>query len=108
MSQNISPNYYKELIDLQDVEGVEAQFKSLLAVPIESISDLEKWLEDEKDLLFIIDEAMTGHQVDFYRNTEDADIKSTYLHDQQAIQPLLMKYVAKLMINAVILLILLN
>lgn len=96
MSQNTSPNYYKELIDLQDVEGVEAQFKSLLAVPIESISDLEKWLEDEKDLLFIIDEAMTGHQVDFYRNTEDADIKSTYLHDQQAIQPLLMKYVAKL------------
>ena len=66
MSQNISLNYYKELIDLQDVEGIEAQFQSLLDVPIESISDLEKWLEDEKDLLFIIDEAMTGHQVDFY------------------------------------------
>ena len=77
MTQDISHNYYKELIDLQDVEGVEAQFRSLLDVPIESISDLEKWLKDEKDLMIKITEAMTGHQVDFYRNTEDADIKST-------------------------------
>ena len=30
MSQNISPNYYKELIDLQDVEGVEASLKVYL------------------------------------------------------------------------------
>ena len=96
MTQDIGHNYYKELIDLQDVEGVEAQFRSLLEVPIESISDLEKWLKDEKDLMIKITEAMTGHQVDFYRNTEDADIKSTFLHDQQVIQPLLMKYEAKL------------
>ncbi|MFJ8065330.1 M3 family oligoendopeptidase [Psychrobacillus sp. NPDC096426] len=96
MTQDISHKYYKELIDLQDVEGVEAQIRSLLDVPIESISDLEKWLTDEKDLMIKIKEAMTGHEVDFYRNTEDADIKSTYLYDQQVIQPLLMKYEAKL------------
>ena len=96
MSQTISINYYKELIDLKDVEGVEAQFQRLLDVSIESISDLENWIEDEKNLRFEIDEAMTGHHVDFYRNTEDPDIKSTYLHDQQVIQPLLMKYEAKL------------
>ncbi|MFJ7828336.1 M3 family oligoendopeptidase [Psychrobacillus sp. NPDC096623] len=96
MSQNISQDYYKELIDLQDVEGVEAHFQGLLEVPIKSISDLEKWLRDEKDLINKIMEAMTGHQVDFYRNTEDAVIKSTYLHDQQVVQPLLMKYEAKL------------
>lgn len=96
MSQDISHNYYKELIDLQDAEGVEAQLLSLLEVPIESISDLEKWLKDEKNLIIKITEAMTGHQVDFYRNTEDAEFKSTYLHDQQVIQPLLMKYEAKL------------
>ena len=96
MTQDIGHNYYKELIDLQDVEGVEVQFRSLLEVPIESISDLEKWLKDEKDLMIKIREAMTGHQIDFYRYTEDADIKSTFLHDQQVIQPLLMKYEAKL------------
>ncbi|MBU9723310.1 MULTISPECIES: M3 family oligoendopeptidase [Bacillaceae] len=88
--------YYKELIDLQDVNGVESQIKSLLDIQIESVSDLEKWLEDEKSLMNKIAEAMTGHQVDFYRNTEDEDIKATYLHDQQVIQPLLMKYEAKL------------
>jgi len=96
VTQDLNHNYYKELIDLQDVEGIEAQIQSLLEVPIESISDLEKWLKDEKDLMIKITEAMTGHEVDFYRNTEEADIKSTYLHDQQVIQPLLMKYEAKM------------
>ncbi|WP_391117483.1 M3 family oligoendopeptidase [Psychrobacillus sp. L3] len=96
MTQDISHNYYKEVIDLQNVEGVEAQMRSLLEVPIQSISELEKWLIDEQDLMMKITEAITGHQVDFYRNTEDVDIKSTYLHDQQVIQPLLMKYEAKL------------
>jgi oligoendopeptidase F len=96
MTHNISHNYYKELIDLQNVDGVEAEIRSLLDVPIESISDLEKWLKDEKDLTIKIQEAMTGHEVDFYRNTENADIKSIYLHDQQVIQPILMNYEAKL------------
>ncbi|MEB6548432.1 hypothetical protein MXL46_04815 [Heyndrickxia sporothermodurans] len=68
MKQEIGQSYYKELIDLQDVEGVEAQIRSLLEIPIESISDLEMWLKSEKDLMNKITEAMTGHQVDFYRD----------------------------------------
>lgn len=96
MTENLKSNYYKVLIDLQDVNGLEAQIQSLLDVPIESVSDLEKWLKDEKDLMIKIEEAATGHQVDFLRNTEDAEIKSIYLHDQQVILPLLMKYEAKL------------
>lgn len=96
MTQNTGQKYYKELIDLQDVEGLEAQFMNLLEIPIESVSDLENWLKDEKELVNKISEAMTGHQVDFYRDTEDAEVKSTYLHDQQVIQPLIMKYEAKL------------
>ena len=96
MAQDTSQKYYQELIDLQDVKGIEDQIQSLLDVSIDSVSDLEKWLKDEKDLLIKIEEAVTGHQVDFYRNTEDADIKSIYLHDQQVIVPLFMKYEAKL------------
>ncbi|MFS0862581.1 M3 family oligoendopeptidase [Fredinandcohnia sp. 179-A 10B2 NHS] len=96
MTQDIRHQYYKELIDLKDVEGLETQIQSLLDAPIESVSDLEQWLKDEQNLTIKIMEAMTGHQVDFYRNTEDSEIKSTFLHDQQVIQPLLMKYEAKL------------
>ena len=96
MTQNTSQKYYQELIDLQDVNGFENQIQRLLDIQIESVSDLELWLKDEKDLIVKIDEAITGHQVDFYRNTEDADIKSIYLHDQQVIVPLFMKYEAKL------------
>ncbi|WP_339176066.1 hypothetical protein MKY51_06700 [Solibacillus sp. FSL R5-0691] len=96
MSQAKSINYYKQLIDLKKVEQIEAQFQRLLDVSIDSITDLENWIEEEKALRFEIEEALTGHLVDFYRNTEDPDIKSTYLHDQQVIQPLMMKYEAKL------------
>ena len=96
MDQDTSNKYYKELIDLKDVQEVETQIQHLLEVPIESISELEKWLKAEKDLTMRISEAMIGHQVDFYQNTEDADLESIYLHDQQVIQPLLMKYEAKL------------
>ncbi|MDW0115324.1 M3 family oligoendopeptidase [Sporosarcina thermotolerans] len=96
MSKELSQKYYKELVDLENVEGVESQFLGLLDVQIESVSDLEKWLEDEKELMFKINEAITGHHLDFYRNTEDTEIKSTYLHDQQVIHPLLLKYEAKL------------
>lgn len=96
MSQAKSLKYYKELIDLKDVEGIEAQFQRLLDISIDSVSDLEKWIEDEKNLRFKIEESLTGHQIDFYRNTEDPDIKSAYLHDQQVILPLVMKYEARL------------
>ncbi|MEW9107838.1 MAG: M3 family oligoendopeptidase [Cytobacillus gottheilii] len=96
MAQELSHTYYKELINLQDADGVESQFQSLLEIPIESVSDLEKWLLEEKTFLHKLDEAMTGHLVDFNRNTVDEDIKATYLHDQQVILPLIMKYEAKL------------
>lgn len=96
MTQDMRHNYYKELVDLKDVDGVERQIRSLLDVPIESVSDLEKWLKDEKDLMMKIYEAIIGHQIDFYRNTDDENIKSIFLHDQQVIQPLLMKYEANL------------
>jgi oligoendopeptidase F len=96
MSKELSHKNYIELIDLKNVEEVEAQFQSLLDVRIESVSDLEKWLNDEQKLIINIVEALTGHEVDFYRNTEDADSKSTYLHDQQVILPILMKYEGKL------------
>ena len=92
----LSQKYYKELFNLKNVEEIEAQIRSLLDIPIESVADLEKWLVEEKDRLNKIKEAMTGHQIDFYRNTADETIKSIFLHDQQVIEPLLMKYEAKL------------
>lgn len=92
----MTEKYYQELMDLKDVKALESQLQNLLDVEIHSVSDLEKWIEEEKNLMIKIEEAMTGHLVDFYRNTEDGEIKATYLHDQQVIQPLLLKYEAKL------------
>lgn len=96
MAQELNQKIYKELIDLKDTAGIEAQLQGLLNIPIESVSDLEKWLQEEKNLMIKIEEAMTGHLVDFNRNTEDEEVKATYLHDQQVILPLIMKYEAKL------------
>jgi oligoendopeptidase F len=96
MTQELNHKIYKELIDLKDTAAVEAQLQGLLEVQIESVSDLEKWLQEEKNLMIKFEEAMTGHLVDFNRNTEDEEIKATYLHDQQVILPLIMKYEAQL------------
>jgi oligoendopeptidase F len=94
MSANAT--YYKELIDLQQVEAFEETLKQLLTTPIESVEALKNWLEEEKQLFFKIYEAIGGHQIDFYRNTEDAETKERFMHDQQVIYPLVMKYEAQL------------
>jgi oligoendopeptidase F len=40
-------------------------------------------------------EAMSGHQIDFFRDTANAEKRDIYLHDQTTVQPLLAKYQAE-------------
>lgn len=92
----LSTSYYQRAIDLADVSEVEAELQALLNRTIESVADLEKWLQDELRLGQRLEEVLVGHMVDFYRETTSEEKKQTYLHDQAAIQPLLLKYQAEL------------
>ncbi len=67
----------------------------MLNTPIDSVGDLEQWLKAELDLGNRLGEVLMGHTIDFYRDTENEEKKATYLHDQSAIQPLLLKYQAE-------------
>lgn len=91
-----SRNYYFDAIHLYDLQSLEARFQSLLLRPIESVSELEAWLTDERKFLDEIKEAMTGHQIEFLRDISNTDKRNRFLYDQNMVQPILSKYQAKL------------
>lgn len=86
--------YYRDEINLKDVNAVEASLQALLQEPVTSVAELESWLNKEEALMNEIQEAMSGHEVDFCRDINNGDKRDRHLHDQSAIQPLLLKYSA--------------
>lgn len=87
--------YYRQAIDLSDVSALEEQLKNLLNTPIESVADLETWIAAEIEFSDCVNEVMTGHAADFYRDTNSAEKRDIHVHDQSKIQPLLRKYQAE-------------
>lgn len=96
MATAISTNYYAKAVDLSDADGVEQELKRLVQAPIQSVEDLESHLTDRLIFTRKVEEVMSGHAIDFYRDTENADKKAIHLHDQAAIAPLMAKYGAEL------------
>jgi oligoendopeptidase F len=90
-----STKYYSDIINLKDGKALEARLQMLLLLEVTSEVDLVEWLADERKLRDEIGEAMFGHQIDFYRDTLNADKRDIYLHDQTNVQPLLTKYQAE-------------
>jgi oligoendopeptidase F len=88
--------YYADDVNLNDVEALEDRLKDLLNREIQSVADLEAWLDAEHILNSEIQEAMVGHEIDFYRDTENIQKRDIHMHDQKVVQPLLLKYVAEL------------
>jgi oligoendopeptidase F len=89
-----SIKYYSDVINLKDGEALEARLQKLLHLEVTSVADLEEWLAEERKLRDEISEAMSGHRIDFYRDTVNVDKRNIYMHDQTNVQPLLTKYQA--------------
>ncbi|WP_054969511.1 M3 family oligoendopeptidase [Alicyclobacillus ferrooxydans] len=92
---NIPKDYYAHCIDVSDAKAVEAELEALLNQKIESVEELQTWLQAETTLSNRLSEVLMGHQVDFARDTEDEERKRIHLHDQAEIMPLLTRYEAK-------------
>jgi oligoendopeptidase F len=88
--------FYMETLDFQKSEVVEEAFKKLLDQSIETVSDLEVWLKQQSDLYDAIEEAMSGHYIDFQCQSDSKEAKKTFEHDQSVIDPLFKKYVSLL------------
>lgn len=95
MSELSLKKFYSDAINLKDVEALEVCLLDLLHVEIKSISDLEQWIADERRLRDEMNEAITGHRIDFFRDNSNSGKRDLYLHDQTIVQPLLTKYQAK-------------
>lgn len=95
MSESSSIKYYSDAVNLNDLEALEARLQQILQQGIKSVADLEEWLEGERKFREEIEEAMYGHQIDFYRDTTNAVMRDIFSHDQTAVKPMLMKYQAE-------------
>jgi len=91
-----STQYYSDDIHTKDVKALEEQLQALVQSDIKSIAGLEAWLDEERTFMDRIQEAMTGHKIDFYRDTMNQDKRDIYMFDQTNIQPMLLKYQSKL------------
>lgn len=88
--------FYQEQIPLDQKEIVEGKMKELLHREINSVEELEQWLQDESRLSEQLNEAISGVYIAFNRYNNDEAIKKKYEYQQQEIMPLLKKYNAEL------------
>lgn len=86
--------YYQDDLNLRDIEALENRLVELVDTEIQSVVDLEQWLVQERKLGEMIQEALSGHQIDFYRDTASETKRGVHTHDQLVVRPLLLKYEA--------------
>lgn len=87
---------YIEKYNFQDVESVENQFNSLLNQELDSVQALEGWLKDVSAFYDSLEEALSGHYIDFQAYNNDPDAKQKHEYDQEKIEPLVKRYQEKL------------
>ncbi|GMA64643.1 hypothetical protein [Alicyclobacillus fastidiosus] len=65
----ITTDYYAQAIDLSDAATVEAQLQALVQEKLDSVDALEAWLKRELEFSLKVREVLSGHTIDFYRDT---------------------------------------
>lgn len=88
--------YYQSALDFNDTESLVNRFEELLAIPLDSVVQLEVFLQKESELLSLIEEMLTGHYIDFNCYSASAEAKKVFEHDQEVVEPIVKTYSAKL------------
>ncbi|GAE36956.1 M3 family oligoendopeptidase [Halalkalibacter akibai] len=88
--------FYIETLNFKNQQQIEAAFEQLLNESIDSVEQLEGWLKQQSELKEAIDEAMTGHYIDFQCHSESEEAKAVFEHDQNVIDPIYKKYTSLL------------
>lgn len=87
--------FYKETVSFADATALEQRLQALLEQPIDSATDLESWLREHSAISEAIEEALTGHYIDFQCKNDDETAKGVFERDQQVILPMLKSMEAK-------------
>ncbi|WP_227938222.1 M3 family oligoendopeptidase [Alkalihalobacillus deserti] len=88
--------YYIETYDFQNPKEVENAFEKLLKQPLETVEQVESWLKEQSKLKRALDEAMSGHYIDFQCQSDSKEAKAVFEHDQNVIDPMYKKYISLL------------
>ncbi|MBM7840109.1 oligoendopeptidase F [Alkalihalobacillus xiaoxiensis] len=88
--------FYQSALDFNDTENVVNRFEEILAIPLDSVVQLEVFLQKESELLGQIEEMLTGHYIDFNCYSNSTETKKVFEHDQEVIEPIVKTYSAKL------------
>ena len=74
-------------LDPADWTQIEPLCKLLVARPIDSLADLEKWLLDYSELSSVLDEYRARRYIDMSCHTDDPEIEKRFLHYVENIEP---------------------
>ncbi|KGA98588.1 oligoendopeptidase F [Alkalihalobacillus alcalophilus ATCC 27647 = CGMCC 1.3604] len=88
--------FYQEVIDFSNTQQLSDQFEQLLKLPLHSTEEILFYLQEETKLLDAIEEALTGHYIDFNSYNDSEEAKKAFEQDQEVIEPLVKQYEAKL------------
>src|SRR5439155_18395395 len=70
-----------------DWSQIEPLCKALVDRPINSVTDLEKWLLDYSELTSVLDEYRARRFIDMSCHTDDPEIEKRFLHYVENIEP---------------------
>ncbi|KHF38917.1 M3 family oligoendopeptidase [Halalkalibacter okhensis] len=84
--------FYVEKLDFKEPKKIEDMFDALLQKSTDTVEELESWLKKQSELFDAIEEAMSGHYIDFQCQSDSKDAKDIFEHDQSVIDPLYKKY----------------
>jgi M3 family oligoendopeptidase len=85
-----------ELNDITyDTERLKSRLQTLLQQEIQSVTELKSWLGEERCVCAEVEEEITRHLIEFYKDTQNKQKRDMHLYYQKEVQPILTEYIAK-------------
>ncbi|WP_332628705.1 M3 family oligoendopeptidase [Halalkalibacter flavus] len=84
--------FYVEKLNFKEPKKIAEMFDALLQESTDTVEELESWLKKQSELFDTIEEAMSGHYIDFQCQSDSKEAKEIFEHDQSVIDPLYKKY----------------
>src|SRR5580698_4122367 len=74
-------------LDVADFSKLEILYRGLLFRPVDSLEQLQRWMDDFSELTAVVDEYGSRRYIDKSSHTDDEAIKRRYLHFVENVEP---------------------
>jgi oligoendopeptidase F len=74
-------------LDVADFSKLEILYRGLLFRPVDSLEQLQRWMDDFSELTAVVDEYGSRRYIDKSSHTDDEAIKRRYLHFVEEVEP---------------------